>query len=189
MKPKITVALIVLFFAGAILAGCKTGQRPAKGAGGAGGSDAPATGTQIPYNGSVFVINGDGTVTDIKRKLIWQTCSSGLEFKENKCVGSAEVFTWTPGRRYCGVLKLRGKSWRLPTVDELKTLVDLNQKKRGTDPAIHQILFPGTAATLYWTANRAPVGYDKYAINFNDGRARVAAVEKPNHVRCVTKGP
>ena len=83
-----------------------------------------------------FVDNGDGTISDTKNRLMWQ--------KE----GSDSELTHEEAGEYCKKLDLAGnKDWRLPTVDELETLVDRTKY----DPAIVSSLFK-TKSSYYWTS-------------------------------------
>ena len=59
-----------------------------------------------------LVDNGDGTVTDTKRQLMWQKADSGQEL------------TFVRAQEYCRNLRLGGhEDWRLPKPDESDTAV------------------------------------------------------------------
>ena len=59
-----------------------------------------------------FVDNGDGTVTDTKKHLMWQKGDNG------------EEITFKQALEYCGTLHLGGYTdWRLPLPEELETAV------------------------------------------------------------------
>jgi len=59
-----------------------------------------------------FVDNGDGTVTDTERLLMWQKGDNG------------EEITFAEALKYCGTLRLGGYTdWRLPLAEELDTAV------------------------------------------------------------------
>ena len=59
-----------------------------------------------------FVDNGDGTVTDTKRGVMWQKGDNGKEV------------TFEDAQRYCRTLQLGGyDGWRLPRADERDTAV------------------------------------------------------------------
>ena len=59
-----------------------------------------------------FVDNGDGTVTDTERHLMWQKADSGKEI------------TFEEALKYCGTLRLGGfTDWRLPLPEEQDTAV------------------------------------------------------------------
>ena len=62
---------------------------------------------------SAYIDNGNGTVTDIETKLVWQ---------QQRRPGT---MNWDQATSYCSGLSLAGyKDWRLPTLDELMTLMD-----------------------------------------------------------------
>jgi hypothetical protein len=59
-----------------------------------------------------FVDNGDGTVTDTKRKIMWQKADNGKEV------------TFEEAQKYCRTLRLGGYvDWRLPNPEEPDTAV------------------------------------------------------------------
>ena len=63
-----------------------------------------------------FMDNGDGTVTDAKTGLMWaQTDNMGH-------------ITWHDAKLYCeNIILSEYNNWRMPTVEELKTLFDSSQ--------------------------------------------------------------
>jgi hypothetical protein len=61
---------------------------------------------------SVFVDNGNGTVTDRTLNLMWQKIDDG------------RMYEWELAKSKCATLTLAGhKDWRLPTLAELETLL------------------------------------------------------------------
>ena len=59
-----------------------------------------------------FADNGNGTVTDSAAELMWQQGEGGLR-------------SWQDVSAYCAALSLAGHDdWRLPTVEELRSLAD-----------------------------------------------------------------
>ena len=73
-----------------------------------------------------FVINGDGTVSDINTGLMWQQ------------VTAPGRYTWLQALNYCETFNLAGyNDWRLPTIKELESIVDLS-----IYPAIDTNIFP-----------------------------------------------
>ena len=115
--------------------------------------------------------NKDGTVLDKKTNLTWQKCSAGLN-NDATCTGTASTYTWTNTISYCTGLSLAGKNWRLPNVNELKSIADYSL---ATSPAINTTIFPATVVNFYWsstsiiafTSNAWSV-YDGY-VNYNNG--------------------
>lgn len=81
--------------------------------------------------------NMDGTITDNGTGLMWAKASA------------AGNMTWREALSWCENLSLAGyRDWRLPTIKELKSLVDDT-----TDGmAIDVRYFPDTTATYYWSS-------------------------------------
>lgn len=72
--------------------------------------------------------------------------------------------------------------WRLPTVMELQTLIDV----RATSPAIDTEVFPGTRAELYWSSTaRAEDDNQVWRIDAATGVANLALRSETMYVRCV----
>ncbi len=77
-----------------------------------------------------FTTNEDGTVTDSSTGLIWskETLARDVPYDE--------------------AVKQLGEGWRLPTVQELFSLVDHSRD----EPAIDVDAFPDTDSDWYWTS-------------------------------------
>ena len=104
--------------------------------------------------------NGDGTVTDVKTGLQWMRFSLEKEWKGGTCVGEAKTYTWTDAMKAAEALNRNGgysghRDWRLPSKDELLSLVYCSSGKPKTwndtgrpcegdydRPTIHQQAFP-----------------------------------------------
>ena len=116
-----------------------------------------------------FRNNGDGTVTDVSTGLTWQ---------------QADVKrTWEAAINYCEELNHANRhGWRLPDINELMTIVDMTT----SNPTIHPIAFPGTKASLYWSALTFESN-DGNALVVDFGNGDIHSDEKinPNYVRCV----
>src|SRR3954464_5388351 len=81
---------------------------------------------------SRYVLNGD-EAQDKQTGLTWQRCSVGQTFKDGACTGEIKTFPWDKAAK-----EARG-GWRLPTRDELETLVT----KSCLAPALNSEVFPG----------------------------------------------
>lgn len=96
--------------------------------------------------------NENGTITDTKTCLIWQAEHVG-------------PMPWQEAMHYAEILDLCGSRWwRLPTIEELFTLVDFTR----TNPAS---AFPGAVPYDFWSLTL--YDFDKFAawhVNFNNGR-------------------
>ncbi|HKU39179.1 MAG TPA: DUF1566 domain-containing protein [Polyangiales bacterium] len=114
----------------------------------------------------------EGTVRDNSTELTWQQGSDSMRR------------TWSDAGVYCAQLQLVGGGWRLPTLNELLTIVD---PARTTAPVIDSKAFPGTPADTFWSANGF-TGDAKYAwtIDFRYGNsAKDHAKSAGAYVRCV----
>ncbi len=68
-----------------------------------------------------FVNNGDGTVTDPRNGLIWQLCSVGQKWDNNKCTGTAVDVNWFQAMLLSKKDEfLSMKDWRLPSKQEMQ---------------------------------------------------------------------
>jgi hypothetical protein len=95
---------------------------------------------------------------------------------------TGEVCTWSQANHYCAYLNLGGSGWRLPTKDELQTIVETTKGS----PAIDSSRFPNTPRQAFWTANTASVEHDEgVVISFADGSAHPRPKSSSARVRCV----
>jgi hypothetical protein len=104
------------------------------------------------------MVKGD-TVYDKKTDLTWSRCSVGQKWEDAVgCVGKPKKFThdqantagWSDG-------------WRMPTKDELTSIVALHCK----EPVIDEEIFPGTPSEWYHTASKD--GTYCWSVSFSDG--------------------
>ncbi len=112
------------------------------------------------------------TYTDPKTGLMWQDDRDAYD----------RELTWHLAVNYCGNLRLDGYSdWRLPTVRELYTLIDLARE----DPAAVKAL-RFAASEDYWSASQV-VGDrdDAWLVYFEDGVVNHYSKTRERNVRCV----
>lgn len=107
---------------------------------------------------------------------------TGLTWQQ---VVDSRTFTWADAVAHCQNLNLAGTGWRLPTVKELLTLVDVKQHS----PAIDRRVFALTPSEHFWSATpdhpsegRDPAAFD---VNFDEGSSYWAAQTMLARVRCV----
>lgn len=96
---------------------------------------------------SRYQIKGD-EVYDTQTHLTWQRCTVDRHWKNGAgCVGTVRPMTLADAKR-------QGRNgWRLPTADELRTLVADNC----TEPAINEKVFPDVGVNTpwaYWTSSQ-----------------------------------
>lgn len=102
---------------------------------------------------SRFIDNGDNTVTDTKTNLTWMKEDDGKER------------TWKDAIEYCVEINLPGKGWRLPTIEELFTLIDFSRHHPAIDP-----IFTNTKSSWYWSSSpRADGSGGAWFVYFNNG--------------------
>jgi hypothetical protein len=147
----------------------------------------------IQQGHSRFELRGD-TVYDTKTKLTWARCSVGQQWQEGKsCVGEIRRI------QFPAALNLQKDGWRLPTKDELSTLItderiaknkkltldDLNQAKP-QKPTIDVVAFPGMSNILlsYWT-NTLADDEMVWTVYFGDGSVGQSHLSAPYAVRLV----
>jgi len=105
-------------------------------------------------------------VYDTETKLTWEQPPTSLSY------------SWANAGAYCA--QLTGGPWRLPSMQELQTLVDDSR----TNPAIDPTFFPGAPAAFTWTASPY-VPTPGNAWYFYSGFTASALTSTPYHVRCV----
>ncbi|MEI6746523.1 MAG: DUF1566 domain-containing protein [Methylococcaceae bacterium] len=84
-----------------------------------------------------FIIHNDGTVTDTKTGLMWRQQEE------------TQRFTWDKAKQYAKTSNFADYSdWRLPTLDELNSLIDKKYK-----PTINPLAFPNTSEDCFWSSS------------------------------------
>lgn len=153
--------------------------------------NAPVTKTAVPAPQAssapapmapALTISDDGaTVLSADGKLMWMRCSIGQTLRDYSCKDEPKKYDHRDAANQIKLMNMSGgyagaKDWRLPTVEELQTLVFCDQgfsKNMGTvkyakgsskpmpqacdgdrflRPTIDPIAFPKTSGTWYWTS-------------------------------------
>jgi hypothetical protein len=126
-----------------------------------------------------FVDNKNGTVTHKSTGLTWQKCSVGQTWAGDTCSGEAMGMSWNDAMKLSN--SFAGyNDWRLPTKEELMTLVFCSDEKYELDgsckngigitpPTINSVFFPNTPS-LCWSSSPSAYG-SSYAwlVNFYYG--------------------
>jgi hypothetical protein len=110
--------------------------------------------TPLPYPHYVQVAPRE--VEDVLTGLIWDQTSN------------LTLLSQTDAETYCANLGLNGHTWRLPSVNELSSLVDDNPPIAHVSPAIDTCIFPDTASNTYYMSS-STVGTTPWALNYQDG--------------------
>jgi hypothetical protein len=121
-----------------------------------------------------YVIHGDGTVNDAMTGLTWQQALA------------PGALDWPTGMQYCATLALGGRDhWRLPTIKELLTLVDVSVDTIATlGFAMDTRVFP-TPVNILWSSTLLPGTTNAWVLAL-DGLAESLDTSKLGFgVRCV----
>lgn len=132
-----------------------------------------------------YLDNGDGTITDQSTDLRWQKCSMGFSDPLGCASGSASTSDWQSALSYCKNLTLASRSWRLPNISELRSLIDTSRSLT----TINITNFPNTVANFYWSSTSYVSGAAAWYVNFNYGAVTNNAKTNPYYARCVSTGP
>ena len=105
-----------------------------------------------------FVDNGDGTITDSDRGLMWMQCSLGQTYDAGECSGDASELTWQQALQAAhGYEFAELTGWRLPNIKELATITE----RACVRPSINETLFPSTQSDDYWTSTPSMFDADR----------------------------
>jgi hypothetical protein len=141
------------------------------------------------YRSALFNDNNDGTITDINTGLVWQKCSQGLS-GTNCTSGTASMNNWPNSVTSCDSLSLNSRKWRLPSVNELRTLLNFSA---ATSPTINATYFPATVSGSYWSSTSYGGGATSaWTVNFPVSGNCVITNLKTTATffyRCVATGP
>lgn len=138
---------------------------------------------------SRYSLNPNGTVTDKTTGLMWKRCTEGQSWNGKTCSGSAKPLSLVDAA-WLQQANAKGKSqggftdWRLPTQDELLSLV----QSRCSNPAINLKAFPATASAFYWTSTQGSGTVNSFwTVDFKDGFDSLFNRGQTQYVRLVRK--
>ena len=119
---------------------------------------------------------GDAAVRDDETGLVWEIT---LETKE---------VSWTDARAACADKNVGGrKGWRLPSISELASLMDLSIREEPTLPLGHP--FTNVQMDVYWSATTVAGNPDKaWLVFFDTGKVSHGLKTIPFHFWCVRGG-
>jgi hypothetical protein len=118
-----------------------------------------------------FVKKGD-IVIDNNLDLVWQDDERVMRVQKN----------WDDAKQYCRSLSLSGaKNWRLPTYDELITIVDFNKNTLAVMSAFEHVL-----SEYYWTSDADHENPENAkGIYFGNGCPNTISKADLSYIRCV----
>ncbi len=146
-------------------------------------------------------LGADGSIIEDRTTgLHWMRCSQGQQWNGAVCDGDASKLTWDEAMQQPKGLSFGGYAdWRVPTKDELLTLVycSSGQPKAWNDtgdfckgeferPTIDQVAFPNTLATLFWSSSPGADDSDgAWYVGFDDGSDGYVSKSNGYEVRLV----
>lgn len=118
-----------------------------------------------------FEKKGD-VVLDKAAKLVWQDDKTVIEVKKN----------WFDADTYCTLLNLDGqKGWRVPSYDELISIVDYTKHTLAAMPAFKHVI-----SESYWSSTVDEKDKNKAKnVYFGNGCPNANLKENKYHIRCV----
>lgn len=131
-----------------------------------------------------YMDHGDGTVTHIPTGLMWQSCPVGKNWTGSACMGTANAVPWDAARLLTSNLA-RYSDWRLPTEDELISLVDYTKDSL----TINAVAFPNTDSRDFWSsALDVNISDNAWSVSFGNGYASSSKRSSHFNVRLVRSG-
>jgi hypothetical protein len=132
-----------------------------------------------------YTDHGNGAITDNATGLVWQKCYYNQTYSAGSCIGTTGPITWQAALGYCNTLSLAGRIWRLPNINELKSIVDVSR----SNPAVHEGFLP-TNPGPYWSSTTfITMVSNAYAVDFNNGGVVTTMKTSSAYARCVSTGP
>lgn len=133
-----------------------------------------------------FELDGRGTAIDTETGLMWMRCSVGQEWTGSTCSGEAAKLSWNGALEAAAKASLAGyDDWRMPTREELYTLVYCSSGRRFAldaegqggacdgnfdKPVILKAVFPATPLSNYWSAtDNERYSYKAWGVAFSSG--------------------
>lgn len=105
--------------------------------------------------------NQSAEVLDKQSRLLWQRCYVGQSWTGTSCAGQPALYEWQQALAYA---KKQGKGWRVPTIDELKSLVEA----ACYGPALNATYFPDMPLdNETWSASEDGKEYASYVTFYN----------------------
>ncbi|MBD3824750.1 MAG: DUF1566 domain-containing protein [Epsilonproteobacteria bacterium] len=110
-------------------------------------------------------------VKDTLNNLLWASLPKGNE-----------RLSYEKANMACETSDYLGRSWRLPTLDELYSIVDYTKVK----PSVDSELFERMASRYYWTQSEFSRS-DAYVVGFSIGSVATVSKESETFYRCVSE--
>jgi hypothetical protein len=136
-----------------------------------------------------FKVSGDGQeVLDATTQLTWRRCPEGIQWDGKTCSGKLAKFSYAGAKQQAAsAAKTGAKEWRIPSRDELLTIVDKQAKKK---PRIDGTAFPKTPSAPFWaTRPGTDDNLNAWLVSFANGKVTGNAGQAKFPLRLVRAGP
>lgn len=123
-----------------------------------------------------------GVIRDNVTGLIWEKCPKGLSGGTCSSGTVDSLITFATATTQCSSTTTDGRTWRVPTIEELQTLVDYTKSSN-----LIFSDFPGTIGTTYWSSTE--VAFDTTrgrTLNFFNGSTLHIPKTSGARLRCVS---
>ena len=123
-----------------------------------------------------FMDNGDGTVTDAQNNLMWAASDNMGDI------------SWHNAKIYCGnppIAGYRYSDWRMPTIEELRTLYEKNQEGYETDCGLRVRIHPMIRLSCAWVWSSEHKAISAYAFSFRKGYQYSTLMMDTKHFRAL----
>lgn len=145
-------------------------------------ADACAPGEKETTPSEGFGLMEDGAVVRHEETTLeWRRCTEGQRWdaEANGCRGRAKSVSWEKARE---LAEKAGGDWRLPSGEELLTIVE----RCHFGPAINPQVFPNTPSGLFWSSSTDTGGLDRaWCVSFFGGQYYRAGKTQSGRVRLV----
>ncbi len=134
-----------------------------------------------------FIARDDGTALDTTTGLTWCRFSIGQRWENGTVIGDTKAMTWDDAMKVTHSFNAREAcggftDWRLPTIEELKSIV----VAESSPPKINHTIFPNTLPEWFWSSSPyAEHSFNAWSIFFYNGYSGYDYKDYEGNVRLV----
>ena len=95
------------------------------------------------------VLSNTAEIRDNATGLVWQRCSLGQTWSGTLCSGASASYSFNQALIAAnGAASSGGNAWRLPNINELKSLTEWACHT----PSLNEVIFPSSSIIAYWSS-------------------------------------